>query len=80
MQNLEKLEVIETGSRMVFIRGWRGLGGEWKLLVRGYTLPARRGINAGDLMYSMVITVKNILYSMLGNGEESTSCHKERKR
>ena len=45
----QKVELIETESRMVVTRDW-GDGGTRGMLVKGYKILIMRGINSDDLI------------------------------
>ena len=56
----KKAILIQTESRLTINRA--GNLGKWGDLVKGYKLPDIRGVSSGNVIYSVVTTVKNTVY------------------
>lgn len=59
----KKAKLLETETRLVVTSGWGG-GGKGDIGQRALTgLAVTRQVSSGNLMYSMVVIVTNIIYS-----------------
>lgn len=65
------IRVYKMQTQRNRIEWWLQGAGDWgneDLLVKGYKVLLRRYVSSGDIMYSMVIIVRNIVYLKVAKG------------